>query len=73
MMGKGFISNLEKKDKDTLLKAAQMTNTRIHISESAFDGNGKPIKGCVGVFSIDESQDCSDMWVKYNEMKRDRI
>lgn len=69
MIGKNFISNLEKKDKYTLIKAAQATNSRIHIEDVAYNGNGLPVKNCVGIYAIDEKFDFTPMWIAFNEMK----
>ena len=68
---KNFISNLDKRDKHTLIKAARQTSTQIVIQDNATDFNGNRIPGCVGIYSVtDEKPDTTDMWIKFQELKR---
>ena len=64
-----FISNLDKKDKDVLIRAAKQTNTQIYIQDKAMDANERKIPGCVGVFAVNENVDTTDMWIAFNELK----
>jgi hypothetical protein len=63
-----FVSNIEKRDKDFLLKVAKKRNIKIYVDDKAYDGNGTPLKGICSVFSSNTSQDMNDLWIEYNYM-----
>jgi hypothetical protein len=66
-----FISNLDKRDKYALIRAANSTNTKIYFEEKAYDGKGMPLKDIIGVFSGDTTQNYSSMWSEYNNILRE--
>jgi hypothetical protein len=66
-----FLSNIDKRDVDTLRLAAKETGTRIRISPKGTKFGGVPVKDCSTVFTLDPKQDHSDMWVRYHELKND--
>jgi hypothetical protein len=61
-----FVSNLEKRDRDVLMKCAKKRGIGIYIEEKAFDANGTPLKDLCAVFSNNDSQDLRDLWIEYN-------
>ena len=63
-----FLSNLDKRDRDVLQKAADRTDTKIYFEPKAFDGNSRPLKDTVAVFSVDIRQDHGDMWLEFNRI-----
>jgi len=64
-----FISNIKKEDHEILLQAAKATGTVVSVRNSACDGGGYPMKECMAVFTGDSSQDHTDMWIAFNELK----
>jgi len=66
-----FISNIDFRDKHTLLYAAKQTKIDITINNSAYNGNNVPLKDTCAVYLKNPKQDASTMWVKYHELKND--
>ena len=68
-----FLSNMERKDKPALIKAAQVTKTKVYTQDKAYDFNGRKLPDCIAILSSDMEQDHSDMWCQFNEYKSGRF
>ena len=61
-----FLSNLDRRDKRAILEASRRSKVKIYVEDKAYDGNGKPLKDLVAIFSNDSTQDHTDLWCEYN-------
>jgi len=68
-----FLTNMEKRDKFLILRAAQMTagfENKIVVKDEAFDSCNRLLEGCMAVFSkLGFDKDHSPFWEKFRSLQ----